>query len=308
MNIDFSGSIKRVLFHFPKTKAVYDEWIEIESPRIAPFHTKQDADKSKRPAKKSGKKTAPTVVKTDEPPNGAVAKPNLIDHVEQNGSEKRAVSNDAPLQAPLLQGLSWPAASSALGGKSEAKPSPIMAGSRPAYVANSTVHSDGRVSMQLASSHQRSPVRPLVAQRWQTSPVKTPGENDSRHVQENGSQQTSSATYTIPRKSTVQDGADSLAARIPRKVVPSDSVGLTNGASLLLGMTSASAMSRNALNTNYFPQNLPDLWYQARAMEEQRHFPLPGQYFDARNYWQGQRQFPHQSDESQSKKQHDARR
>jgi hypothetical protein len=37
---DFSGSVKRIMFHFAKTSSDRDEWIEFKSPRIAPLYTK----------------------------------------------------------------------------------------------------------------------------------------------------------------------------------------------------------------------------------------------------------------------------
>ena len=38
--IDFSGSVKRILFHFAKTSSERDEWIEFGSSRIAPLYSK----------------------------------------------------------------------------------------------------------------------------------------------------------------------------------------------------------------------------------------------------------------------------
>jgi mbt repeat len=38
--VDFSGSVKRIMFHFAKTSSDRDEWIEFGSPRIAPVYSK----------------------------------------------------------------------------------------------------------------------------------------------------------------------------------------------------------------------------------------------------------------------------
>lgn len=38
--VDFSGKLKRVLFHFPKVHSKYDEWIEFGSERIARLNSK----------------------------------------------------------------------------------------------------------------------------------------------------------------------------------------------------------------------------------------------------------------------------
>jgi hypothetical protein len=40
VKVDFSGSVKRILFHFAKTSSDRDEWVEFESPRIAPLYSK----------------------------------------------------------------------------------------------------------------------------------------------------------------------------------------------------------------------------------------------------------------------------
>ncbi|KAL7473776.1 hypothetical protein ACHAXS_014443 [Conticribra weissflogii] len=39
VELDFNSNVKRVKFHFYKTKSEMDEWIEIGSPRIAPHHS-----------------------------------------------------------------------------------------------------------------------------------------------------------------------------------------------------------------------------------------------------------------------------
>ena len=37
--VEFTGESKRILFHFPKTKAEFDEWIDFGSERIAELNT-----------------------------------------------------------------------------------------------------------------------------------------------------------------------------------------------------------------------------------------------------------------------------
>jgi len=39
VNVDFASAAKRLLFHFPRTAAKWDEWVEIGSKRIAPLRT-----------------------------------------------------------------------------------------------------------------------------------------------------------------------------------------------------------------------------------------------------------------------------
>ena len=39
VDVDFASSVKKVLFHFPRMATKWDEWIEINSPRIAPHHS-----------------------------------------------------------------------------------------------------------------------------------------------------------------------------------------------------------------------------------------------------------------------------
>jgi hypothetical protein len=38
--VDFSGSVKRIMFHYAKTSSDRDEWVEFGSSRIAPLFTK----------------------------------------------------------------------------------------------------------------------------------------------------------------------------------------------------------------------------------------------------------------------------
>ena len=47
-HVDFSGSIKRVKFHFKQTSSDADEWIPFGSRRIAPFHSKTTTPVAKR--------------------------------------------------------------------------------------------------------------------------------------------------------------------------------------------------------------------------------------------------------------------
>jgi len=309
VNVDFSGSTKRVLFHFPKTKAVYDEWIEIDSPRIAPLYTKQDLDKGKVSKKRAGKKAALAM--------GEKAVALTSEDVDQkpfvmSAEQVRGELVGVPLGAPLVKESAWPAAASARDVQKESKPS-LGSGSRPAFVAQSTVHSDGMVSMQLESRPRPPIARPLVApNRLCASPIKTSESNLAMRIPKKDRTDPAvsahSASFTIPRKVAAQ-GNGSLLGRIPRKTVPPESVALVNEASLLLGMTSAAALSRSALTSSYFPPNLPHPMYQARTMQGQRPIPLPNQYFDARNFWQGQQQQgPRKFGGSPKKKQYDGRR
>lgn len=49
--VDFSGSVKRILFHFTKTSSARDEWVEFGSPRIAPLYSKVPRKISKSKSK-----------------------------------------------------------------------------------------------------------------------------------------------------------------------------------------------------------------------------------------------------------------
>jgi hypothetical protein len=40
VKVDFSGSVKRIMFHYSKTSSDRDEWVEFGSSRIAPLYTK----------------------------------------------------------------------------------------------------------------------------------------------------------------------------------------------------------------------------------------------------------------------------
>jgi hypothetical protein len=70
-NVDFSGEVKRILFHFPKLIAKFDEWIEFGSERIARLHTKTsppDSTVSKKVGEKSSKKNTDPAASTSVVP------------------------------------------------------------------------------------------------------------------------------------------------------------------------------------------------------------------------------------------------
>jgi hypothetical protein len=92
MNKDFSSSVKRVLFHFPKTKTKYDEWVEIGSSRIAPLNTKQDPNSKQKKSKNLGKSQARTI--------GDAAKDSVP---ETSSTGKKVQANKA---YPTLEGAS----------------------------------------------------------------------------------------------------------------------------------------------------------------------------------------------------------
>ena len=73
-HVDFSGSVKRVKFHFKNTSSDTDEWISFGSRRIAPLHSKTQPPASKRklldggkgPKKDSTKKASDKGMSTSE--------------------------------------------------------------------------------------------------------------------------------------------------------------------------------------------------------------------------------------------------
>lgn len=316
VNVDYSGSVKRVLFHFPKTKALYDEWLEIGSPRIAPLNTKQDPNNkgSASKKKKAGKKTAKeTGAKKGDAVVPRLAPPDsmLSMTAKQNGAHEFDLTSMS-LKAQFLKGL--------MGSRVTTGTEPASTGSRlaqlaslpqaspkAAYVTQSTVHQDGSVSMQRTNHPQCPPTA-------QMGPLVVP-KNDREQAPVLSSP---SASFKIPRKAPFQGGAGSPGTRIPRKTLPPvGSTDLATEASLLVGMPAASAMSRGAFSTNafsgnYFPPNLPDPTYPERVRQGQVPFAMPNNYFDARNHWQGQQQqqFPPRrfGGGSPNKKQYDGRR
>lgn len=325
MNVDFSGTVKRVLFHVPKTKAIYDEWIEIDSPRIAPLNTKQDPNsKPKRSAKK--KKTENNVAHSiDE--HASMQGPSVpvqqssAPYAQQQHGTSANTSSASYSRAQLLKQMAAAALASARAarGVSVAEQPPILGkGARPAYPAAATVHSDGRVSMQLSTCPQLSPIRSVAPSGTQSSPSARfdAAVNDAKRTvstmhgsysiprkapQHQGagtpsvaSVQEQTASYTIRHKEAPQRSDGNLVDRIPRETKPAVTNPDLNGASLLFGM-SANGLSRSQLQLaashySYFPPNQPDHAYQARVMQGRYPMPLPSQYFDARNYWQGQQQ------------------
>lgn len=341
MNVDFSGSVKRALFHVPKTKAIHDEWIEIDdSDRIAPLNTKQDPASKPKSSRKKAKKKDATVA-----PLAPSAGQNAGMNVPHNGGIANLVDTS---RAQLLREMAAAAIASARGFPTEATSPVIGTGARlVGYPTTTTVHGDGTVSMQLVNRPPPSPIRSFAASGTQSSsPAKLVAGNASSTMripkkfsaqpvvsrqttsyniprnqassQEGGGSSvenvpTQAASYTIPRKAA-QHGGDGTSSveRIPRKAPSSIANPDFNGASLLLGMTSSDVTRSLLAGTgSYFPPNRPDQSYQARAMQGQYPIPLPNQYFDARNYWQGgQQQGPprqHYGGEP-NKKQYDGRR
>lgn len=341
MNVDFSGAVKRVLFHVPKTKAIHDEWIEIDSPRIAPLNTKQDPNnKPKRHAKK--KKTENNAPRPIAEQAGTKGPPVPIQqssasNIQQQNSTFANLPSTSSSRSQLLQQMAAAAVASARGLPVEVR-TQMLGMARPSYPAAATVHSDGRVSMQLATRPHVSPIRSVAPSETQSSPspndaqptasMKNVSYSIPRKVPPHEGDRTASVegvpeqavSYTIPRKEAPQRsvGGPSI-NRIPLKTKPNATNPDLNGASLLFGM-SASGLSRSQLQLaashySYFPPNQPDQAYQARAMQGRYPMPLPSQYFDARNYWQGQQQWqqqqggnPRQSAGSPDKKQNDGRK
>ena len=62
---DFDTNVKRVHFHYLRLKRQHDEWIEVGSPRIAPFNSFTSASlKEKQAALIAAKKAATTKPKS----------------------------------------------------------------------------------------------------------------------------------------------------------------------------------------------------------------------------------------------------
>lgn len=332
-----------MLFHVPKTKAVNDEWIDIDSSRIAPLNTKQDPNsKPKRPKKKTEKKAGQLT--TEKTVTVAPSLPSVDQKLGRSAQQNGAASLvNKPSREQLLREMAAAAVASAREISVHAT-LPIVGIARPVYPTTTTVHSDGRVSMQLANHPQSSPIRSFAGSGTQlSSTAKLVGGNASNtkvltpeKVSAQPVASTQSASYNIPRKTTPQGGYGSLVGRtpkqtasytIPRKAAPQGGDGTSigriprqavppaanadmNGASLLLGLT-ASGLSRNMLATtqHYFPPNQPNQAYPARMMHGQYPLSLPTQYFDARNFWQGEQQQgpPRRYGGSPDKKQCDGR-
>ena len=89
--VDFSGSVKRILFHFAKTSAERDEWVEFGSPRIAPLYSKVPRKKSK-PNSKTGSAVADAATKES---NGKIVSDAVA---AKNGSANVKVAPAVPLK------------------------------------------------------------------------------------------------------------------------------------------------------------------------------------------------------------------
>ena len=97
---------------------------------------------------------------------------------------------------------------------------------RPAYPAAATVHSDGRVSMQLATRPHVSPIRSVAPSGTQSSP--SPNDAQPTASMKN-------VSYSIPRKVPPHEGGrtasvegvpeQAVSYTIPRKEAPQRAVG-----------------------------------------------------------------------------------
>lgn len=70
--MDFSGSIKRIMFHYAKTSSDRDEWVEFGSSRIAPLYTKVpkkrvNSDMNISPMKETDKSSQIKILKKKRP-------------------------------------------------------------------------------------------------------------------------------------------------------------------------------------------------------------------------------------------------
>jgi hypothetical protein len=90
VKVDFSGSVKRIMFHFAKTSSDRDEWVEFESPRIALLYSKVPR-RSKGDFKSS-------------PENSGTAKSLPIDARESGIQNDVAEKSDHPKAVSRLKG------------------------------------------------------------------------------------------------------------------------------------------------------------------------------------------------------------
>lgn len=86
---DFSGLVKRIHFHFDKTRPDSDQWVEFGSPRIASLYSK-----TKKPVRQKKASSKDTDKKNDEKTKGtkekkAEAKKEKKTAAKKNGFEAR---------------------------------------------------------------------------------------------------------------------------------------------------------------------------------------------------------------------------
>lgn len=127
VKVDFSGSVKRIMFHYAKTSSDRDEWVEFGSPRIAPLFTKVirkcenintqaslasvDAQaRQTKPLKKKRPKSSDFMV--HRAPNGSIIEDDLPLTKQQsfmNHCEKTMVGSDSnveslPIHKKMMEG------------------------------------------------------------------------------------------------------------------------------------------------------------------------------------------------------------
>jgi hypothetical protein len=106
--VDLSGISKKVMFHFHKTKAESDEWIEFGSPRIAPLYTqvtkgnKKDGAKKKRDVSKSNSPPVPTLAQGENKPKSDSGTAAEEKHVSENYNGRMDEKNESVVSDPPL--------------------------------------------------------------------------------------------------------------------------------------------------------------------------------------------------------------
>jgi hypothetical protein len=85
VKVDFSGSVKRIMFHYAKTSSDRDEWVEFGSSRIAPLFTKVPKKRVHSETKLSPKKEAMNMNKK---------RPKSASHTVVNGGSESESSPD----------------------------------------------------------------------------------------------------------------------------------------------------------------------------------------------------------------------
>lgn len=118
VKLDLGGALKRVQFHFPKVQIKHDEWVEIDSPRLALLHSKTTRPPQKETASReekqstasTGPQKAPKASASDgisRKRPGAKKKTGLQGEKRSNNAKKRKTTEENGSPSNTFQDKSY---------------------------------------------------------------------------------------------------------------------------------------------------------------------------------------------------------
>lgn len=104
VKVDLSGPSKRVKIHYSKMQIKHDEWVEIDSGRIAILHSKVKKAEKKAQRKKGSARKSKSVKSEDaDAQKVAASKPSSVDDNPETGIESNVSAEDSSMADVFLQ-------------------------------------------------------------------------------------------------------------------------------------------------------------------------------------------------------------